>query len=102
VIVQFMADEEAGTGDRVEGIAAATAGSVGAGVTVETQVAVEHLQATGDLCAWQVAHARRVAGDGRGALRAGGGTGVGQACVVGTDFVEHDAAGPGLLAAQGQ
>ncbi|MCY1250862.1 hypothetical protein D9M72_645460 [compost metagenome] len=97
-----MADEEAATGNRIEGVATAAARGVGAGVAVEAQVAVQNLQAGGDLRAWQIAHARRVAGDGRGALGTGGGTGVGQAGVIGADFIEHDAAGPGLLAAQGK
>jgi hypothetical protein len=35
-------------------------------------------------------------------LRAGSGTGVGQANVICADFVEQDAAGPGWLAAQGK
>ncbi|MNE08175.1 hypothetical protein D3C80_1008210 [compost metagenome] len=102
VFVQFMADEKTAAGNRVEGVATAAARGVGAGIAVEAQIAVQHLQTGGDLCAGQVAHARRVAGDGRGALGAGSGTGVGQAGVIGADFVKHDAAGPGWLAAQGE
>ncbi|MNP20224.1 hypothetical protein D3C76_1127880 [compost metagenome] len=82
-----MADEKTATGQRVKGVAAATAGDVGAVVAIERNITVEHLQAGGDLRAWQVAHARRVAGDGGRALGPGGGAGVGQADVIGADFV---------------
>ncbi|MCY1389333.1 hypothetical protein D9M71_41280 [compost metagenome] len=99
VVVQFMADEKTAAGDRVEGIATAAARHVGVGIAVEAQIAVQHLQAGGDLRAGQVAQARGVAGNGRGALGAGSGTGIGQASVIGADFVKHEAAGPGLLAA---
>ncbi|MNP13358.1 hypothetical protein D3C76_1056370 [compost metagenome] len=102
VIIQFMADEEAGAGNRVDGIAAAAAGEVGVVVAAELEIAVQHLQAGGDLGTRQVAHARRVTGDGRGALSSRGGTGVGETGIVGADFVKHDAAGVGLLAAQGK
>jgi hypothetical protein len=37
-----------------------------------------------------------------GPLRPCGGTGVGEASVIGADFVKHDAAGLDLLAAQAQ
>ncbi|MNN50075.1 hypothetical protein D3C81_1646410 [compost metagenome] len=100
VVVQFMGDEEAAAGNRIEGVTTATARDIGVAVAIEFEIAVKHLQTTGDLRARQIAHARRIAGDRRGTLGSGSGTGVGQACVIGADFVKHDAAGVGLLSAQ--
>ncbi len=100
VVIQLMADEEAAAGNRVEAIATARAGEVGVVIAIEREVAVQHLQAASDLRAWQVAQACRVAGDGRRALGPGRSTGVGQADIIGADFVEHDAARMSLLAAQ--
>lgn len=95
-----MADEKAAAGNRIKGIAAAR--HIGVGVAIEAQVAIQHLQTTGDLRAWQVAQSRRIAGNGGRALGPGCGAGVGQASVIGADLVEHDTTGPDLLTAQGQ
>ncbi|MNP09298.1 hypothetical protein D3C76_1013990 [compost metagenome] len=93
-----MADKKTGAGGGLHDVVAATARGVGGRISVELQVAVEHLCTGGNLGAVQVAQARRVAGDGRGPLGPGRRTSVGYARVVGGDFVQHDAAGvAGLL-----
>ncbi|MNN56976.1 hypothetical protein D3C81_1719370 [compost metagenome] len=51
VVVEFMADKKTATGNRVESVTAAGSCDIATGVAIEAQVAIQHLQASGNLCA---------------------------------------------------
>ena len=95
-----MTDEQAGTGQVLQCIAAFVAAELVAAVAGKTQVAEDDLGVGTDLRTLELGDAGGVGHQYAGIVGQGGGTGIGQAVALLAGFIYQNATGPGSVAEQ--